>query len=442
MPRKPGRLRRFSGRHSATKQKLTPASRLLSKEAILLSPEPKPVLRIATPAFLARPGLAAVLAALPDARIVGGAVRDLLLGHPVTDIDLATPSSPERVTASLEEAGLRALPTGLAHGTITALAEGYSFEITTLRCDVETDGRHAQVAFTTSWQADASRRDFTLNALSLRLLRPGAAALFDYYGGLGDLIAGRLRFVGPAELRIAEDRLRVLRFFRFSAWFARAPAEAGTLDALAAAAPALGRLSAERVWSELKRLLAAPDPRPALALMQRLGVLAAVLPEARELAALDRLARLGAPPDPLLRLAALAAGAPGRMLARTLAERLRFSAAEADQLARFLDGPIPRASADGAEIRRLLADEPADLLISRTLLAGIGGSAGGRLRARLATTPRPVFPLAGRDALALGMAPGPAVGQALASVRAWWLAGGCTADAAECRAELLRRRQG
>ncbi len=396
------------------------------------------MLRIAPPTFLAERSLAALLAGLPDARIVGGAVRDTLLGRPVTDIDIATPMSPERVIAAIERAGLRALPTGLAHGTVTAVAAERSFEITTLRRDVETDGRHSEVAFTTSWQADASRRDFTLNALSLTR----AGAVFDYYGGLADLIAGRLCFVGPAEQRIAEDRLRALRFFRFFACYATASPDAATLRALADAATQLGALSAERVWSELKRLLAALDPRGALALMHRLGVLAAVLPEARDLAALDRLAALGAPPDPLLRLAALAAGAAGRALGQALTERLRLSTAEADHLARMLDGPVPPAAAGEADLRRLLAEEPADLLIARTQLAGIGGAEGGRLRGRLATTPRPVFPLGGRDALALGMAPGPAIGVALAAVRAWWLVGGCTAGREACRAELLSRLRG
>ncbi|HTU56240.1 MAG TPA: CCA tRNA nucleotidyltransferase [Acetobacteraceae bacterium] len=370
---------------------------------------------------------------LPEARVVGGAVRDALLARRVGDIDLATPSPPEAVTEALERAGLRALPTGLAHGTVTALAEGRSFEITALRSDVATDGRHAEVAFTRSWEADAARRDFTLNALSLT--REGW--VFDYFGGIADLIGGRVRFVGPPALRLAEDRLRTLRFFRFFAVYARAEPEAATLADLAAAGEHLGLLSAERVWSELKRLLAAPEPRPALALMRRLGVLAAVLPEAGTTAGLDRLAALGAPADPLLRLAALARGELGK-----LAERLKLSGAEAERLAELQKGTVPTADADIASLRRLLADEPAELLIARSLLAGIGGAAGGRLRARLATLPRPLFPLTGRDALALGMEPGPAVGAALGAVRAWWLAGGCAADAAACCAELSRRHNG
>lgn len=369
-----------------------------------------------------------MLQALPESRIVGGAVRDALLARRQGDIDLATPLTPERVTAALKARRIRVLPTGLSHGTVTALVAGRSFEITTLRRDLETDGRHASVAFTESWRADAARRDFTLNALSLR--RDGA--VFDYFGGLADLIGGRLRFVGDPAQRLMEDRLRTLRFFRFQARYAREPPDPATEAALRRAARDLGALSAERVWSELKRLFAAPDPRPALRTMRRLGVLEAVLPEAGDLGPLDRLAALAAPPDPLLRLAALLR--PGT---RALAERLRLASVEAARLEALLAGPVPRADADEATLRRLLADTPADLLIGRSLLAGLGGSAGGRLRALLSTLPIPRFPLAGRDVLALGLPPGPAVGALLREVRAWWLAGGCLADAAACRAKAL-----
>lgn len=387
------------------------------------------MLEFARPPFFSDPGLTAVLQALPESRIVGGAVRDALLARRPGDVDLATPRTPDQVTAALEAWGIRALPTGLSHGTVTALVARRSFEITTLRRDLETDGRHASVAFTESWRADAARRDFTLNALSLR--RDGA--VFDYFGGLADLIRGRLRFVGDPAQRLAEDRLRTLRFFRFQARYAREAPDPATEAALRAAAPDLGALSAERVWAELKRLFAAPDPRPALRTMRRIGVLEAVLPEAGDLGPLDRLAALGAPPDPLLRLAALLERGT-----EALAERLHLAGVEAARLDGLLSDPIPRADADEAALRRLLADTPADLLIGRSLLAGIGGSAGGRLRARLSTLPPPRFPLAGRDVLALGVPPGPPVGALLREVRAWWLGGGCVADAAACRAKALQ----
>ena len=183
--------------------------------------------RIDLPELLQTPGLPEVLSAVPRARLVGGCVRDTLAGLEVADIDLATPDAPADVIAALEQAGLRALPTGLAHGTVTALAEGRGFEITTLRHDLQTDGRHAVVAFTDDWRADAARRDFTINAMSAT----PDGTLFDYFDGAADLQAGRVRFVGDAATRIAEDYLRILRFFRF---FARYAAGAPDSEAMAA----------------------------------------------------------------------------------------------------------------------------------------------------------------------------------------------------------------
>lgn len=392
----------------------------------------KPALRIPPPAFLSDPALKSVLAALPEARLVGGSVRDALIGRPVADIDLATPRHPEQVIAALEAAGLRAVPTGIEHGTVTAVSGGRGFEVTTLRRDVATDGRRAVVAYTEDWREDAARRDFTINAMSMT----EDGAVYDYFGGAADLSAGRIRFVGEPAIRIAEDYLRVLRFFRFHARYGRIEPEPAELAALAAAVPQLGRLSAERVWSELKRILEAPDPRPALALMARLGVLGAVLREGTDLARLDRMVDAGVPVDPLLRLAGLLDGD-----AEALAARLRLSAEERDRLTALRASPVPDPAADDAELRRLLADTPGEILIGRTWLVGAGPE-WEALRARIAATPRPVFPLEGRDALALGFSPGPEVGRALRTVRAWWLAGGCVADATACRAELARHRPG
>ena len=385
------------------------------------------------PRFLDDPALASVLAAVPDARVVGGAVRDALTGRPVADIDLATPGEPESVIAALGRAGIRAVPTGLDHGTVTAVVEGRGFEITTLRRDVETDGRHAVVAFTADWRADAARRDFTINAMSMAQ----NASVFDYFGGIADLKAGRVRFVGDPATRIAEDYLRILRFFRFAARYGDSPPDPTTRAALAEAAPHLGRLSPERIWSELVRILEAPQPARVVELMAELGVLERVIPEGFALAPVKRLLACSSPADPLLRLAALLAGDP-----EAFADRLRLSGAERERLAALKRPPVPAPSDDDAALRRMLAEEPAALLIDRTWLAGTDDPAWAALRARIAAMPRPVFPLEGRDVLALGLPPGPRVGALLRDVRAWWLHGGCVADASACRAELARRARG
>jgi poly(A) polymerase len=389
-----------------------------------------PALRIPPPAFLAEPALAAVMAALPEARVIGGAVRDTLAGRAVTEIDLATPRTPEQVTEALQAAAIRAVPTGIEHGTVTAVVDGRGFEVTTLRRDVETDGRHAVVAFTGDWRADAARRDFTINAMSLT--RTGE--VFDYFGGVSDLHAGVVRFVGDPAIRIAEDYLRILRFFRFFARYSRGAADTAALAAIRGGVPGLVRLSVERVWSELARILAAPDPRAAVALMEEAGVLGAVLPEGADPARLAWLIEAGAPDDPLLRLAALLTGD-----AVALSARLRLSAAERDRLVALRAGPVPRPGEDDAALRRLLAGETRELLIDRAWLAGGDAADWIALRARLAALPRPVFPLEGRDVLALGEPEGPRVGVLLRAVRQWWLDGGCVAGEEACRRELARR---
>ena len=408
--------------------------------------EDGPAFRIAPPEWTADLALQAVLHALPGARLVGGCVRDALAGRAVADVDLATPLPPDQAVHALQAAGLRVVPTGLQHGTVTAVSGGRGFEVTTLRRDESTDGRHAVVAWTDDWREDAARRDFTMNAMSMQgpgsMQRPGSMqgtgpsqewAVWDYFGGAADLAAGRVRFVGDAAARIAEDYLRILRFFRFHARYGSGPPDPAALAALQGCVPGLARLSPERVWSELKRILATPDPRGAVALMMELGVLAALLPPPLDPARLNRLVAAGGPPDPLLRLAALAptAGAP-------LAEALRMATAERDRLL-ALHGPAPAPGWDDAALRRLLADAPTGAVPGRAWLAQADAGADGdwpALHARLSALPRPRFPLAGRDALALGIMPGPEVGKRLAAVRTWWMAGGCVASAAACRTRL------
>ena len=333
-----------------------------------------PSLRIDPPEFLADPALRMVLAALPEARLVGGAVRDALAGRPVADIDLATPRLPDAIVQALAQAGIRAVPTGIAHGTITAVAGGRGFEVTTLRRDVETDGRHASVAFTDDWRVDAARRDFTINAMSMT----ADGAVFDYFSGIADLRAGVVRFVGDPATRIAEDYLRILRFFRFFARYGTGEPDPAALAAIRAGLGGLAILSVERVWSELQRILAAPDPSDAIARMAELGVLAAVLPEGTDPQALARLVAAGAPADPLLRLAALLTGD-----ADALAIRLKLSTAERERLLALRAQPVPHPDADDDELRRQLANDPPDILIGRAWLAGGNAPDWHRLRARL-----------------------------------------------------------
>ncbi len=382
------------------------------------------------PPILDDRGLQAILTAIQDARLVGGAVRDTLAGLPVHDIDLATPSSPDAVIAALRKAGLKAVPTGLAHGTVTAVANHRGYEITTLRRDIATDGRHATIAFTDNWREDAARRDFTINAMSM----DANGQIFDYFDGAEDLRAGHLRFVGDPTARIAEDYLRILRYFRFWSRYGRETPNQATQAALRAGIPGLAQLSVERVWHEFSRLLVAPNPMPTINLMNDLSVLSTIIAEGVSPARLQTLIAAHAPPDAMLRFAALLTGC-----AHALATRLRLSTTERDRLIALRGGPTPRPDDDDDTLRRLLADIPLETLIGRTWLNGAPTADWAALRARLQAIPVPIFPLEGRDALALGLAPGPAIGNLLREVRTWWLANGCRADGNACRAQLRHR---
>jgi poly(A) polymerase/tRNA nucleotidyltransferase (CCA-adding enzyme) len=375
------------------------------------------------------PGMALVWDALPEARMVGGAVRDWLAGCRVADVDFAVPLAPEAVMARAAAAGLKAVPTGIAHGTVTVVAAGHGFEVTSLRRDVATDGRHAVVAFTDDWEEDAARRDFTINAMSAA--RGGR--VYDYFGGREDLAAGRVRFVGEARLRIAEDYLRVLRFFRFFARYGHGAPDEEAVAAVTALRDGVKGLSAERVWSEVKKILEAPEPVPALRLMVQTGVLPLVLPGA-DVARLEAVMAAGAPVDALLRVAALWRGD-----VEAFAARWRLSAAEAARLAALMVPNELRPGDDDAALRRALAEEFAPVLVERSWLAGGAGPEWEALRARLLAMERPVFPLQGRDLAALGLAPGPEMGAVLREIRAWWLAGGCVADAAVCLGRVKRQ---
>ncbi|MFT8243755.1 CCA tRNA nucleotidyltransferase [Roseomonas sp. BN140053] len=378
---------------------------------------------------------AAVLAALPGARAVGGCVRDALAGRPIADVDVGVPLPPEESSARLRRAGLRVFDTGLSHGTVTAVLDHDPVEVTSLRRDVATDGRHAVVEWTTDWREDAARRDFTVNAMSV----DAAGNLWDWFGGRDDLRAGIVRFVGDPATRLREDALRALRFFRFHARYGTGAADPAAVAAIRGAVPDLGRLSVERVWSEIKRLLAAPDPVAAVALMAESGVLGAVLPEATELDGLRALVRLGAPAESLLRLAALL---PLGAESAALAHRLRLSNEEAGRLATLVAGEaVPRPGASAGDVaawrhRAGFAAPGTDAALALWLAEARDGADRAALRAEVAAQPPPRFPLAGRDALALGVRPGPRVGAVLRAVEEWWLAGGCVAGAEACRARL------
>lgn len=377
-------------------------------------------MRVAAPA-MAAPGPQAVCAMLEAgghrALFVGGCVRDAILARPVGDIDIATDAVPDRVAALAAAAGLRAVPTGAAHGTVTVIADGRPHEVTTFREDVETFGRHARVAFTDRIEADAARRDFTMNAL----YADRGGEVLDPLGGLPDVLAGRVRFVGDPAARIAEDRLRVLRFFRFTAWFGRDGIDPAGLAACAAAAGDLPLLSRERIGAEMRKMLAAPDPAPAAAAMAAAGVLAAVLPgaDAGPLAPLVHFEG-DLPPRWLRRLAVLGGDDP--------ADRLRLSRAEWAALARIGDAARRGMPAHEAGYR-LGRDDGRDAVLAAAALAGAPPPAGwAEAVARGAAA---VFPLRAADLAPLS---GAALGAALRAAETAWIASGFALPQAELRA--------
>jgi poly(A) polymerase len=385
------------------------------------------------PDWVTAPATRAVLDALeaaggPDcARFVGGCVRNALIGAPINDIDIATRLEPPAVIAALEAAGLRAVPTGVEHGTVTAVSQSKPYEITTLRRDVETDGRRAVVAFTTDWAEDAARRDFTLNALYAS--RDGV--IFDATGhGVADGEAGRIVFVGEAEQRIREDYLRILRFFRFYAWYGRGEPDAAALAACAALKDPVANLAAERITKEVLKLLAADDPRAGVRLMAESGVLAVIAPEPFDLARFDALVTIEREQlmdaDPVLRLAALAA--PDAEAALALAGRLRLSNAERDRLVAAAGGDVVIKSwMSPKEIRRAVHALGNTAFRDRAKLAWAADP-------RSAAAPQwlglialgdgwsaPAFPVSGEDIMAAGVPKGPLVGEVMREVEAWWI---------------------
>jgi poly(A) polymerase len=353
-------------------------------------------------------GLAKIAAALgsKETRIVGGAVRDTLAGQSVKDVDLATTHAPEAVIELLGEVGIKCIPTGIAHGTVTAVLTPETVEITTLRRDVSTDGRRATVAFTDDWRADAARRDFTVNALYADIV---TGDVFDYFGGVADLAAGVIRFIGEPLERIAEDHLRILRFFRFQARFGKGAPDAASLDACTARANDLMALSRERIADELLKLLALPQPVPTIHLMIDRGIFKPVLPEIVSAALLERLS-VG---DAVLRLASLLPADPD--VADTVAKRLKLSKA----INKRLVLAAGRTASDAAHPQRLAyklgmeaAQDRLNLLCEQGALASLEG------------WQPPRFPLSGGALVSRGIKEGPDVARILKAIEEQWISEG------------------
>ncbi len=413
--------------------------------------------RIAVRPWMETGGMKRVLAAITadgkEARFVGGCVRDALLDRPVTDVDIATPETPDRVMALLDAAGIKALPTGIEHGTVTAVIGGETCQITTLRRDVSTDGRRAAVAFTEDWRADAERRDFTFNTLSAT---PGGV-VHDYFNGRRDLNDRMIRFVGDAGERIEEDRLRVLRFFRFIGTLDMRIARKGDLEACIRAAPRLTELSRERIRDEMMKILSSEMHSDVIRMMRNHGILEHILPEIGEPAALDRLKWLetggagfgSVRPDPIRRLACVldtddeGVRSVCRNLVLTNKEKRRLGA---------LRHPGWRADPEISEaefervLQRLGPETALDLILigwARSLAETPGppGGHAGKWKALIARTESweaKIFPLNGHDVMALGIEEGPDVSRHLDAVEAWWEEGGFTAGRAACLARLKR----
>jgi poly(A) polymerase len=387
--------------------------------------------RIADAAWLAQGALGKLMAVLDgdgeQARVVGGAVRDVLIGQALGEIDVATTALPSEVIRRAEAAGLKAVPTGVEHGTVTVVVDRKPFEVTTLREDVETFGRHAVVRFGRDWRADATRRDFTINGLSLS--RDGV--VHDYVGGLADLAVRRVRFIGRASARIAEDYLRVLRFFRFHASYAVGLPDPEGLQACVGARDRLDQLSRERVRMELLKLLVAPHAVPTLAVMAESDLLEPVLGGVPFLAAVSNMAKVeaacGLAPSPVRRLGAL--GVMVREDAERLRQRLRLTNAEHDRLASMADGwwRVTPAAGESAA-RALLYRLGPERFVDRVLLAWArseAGAADADWRAMATLGERwtaPVFPIKASDLMARGVSRGPRLGAALAAAEETWIA--------------------
>ena len=384
---------------------------------------------IAGAPFLGDPAFRQVIAAVEiegdRARVVGGAVRNTLIGVPVDDVDIATTARPEVVAARVAAAGLKAVPTGIAHGTVTVVSSGRPFEVTTLRTDLETNGRHAVVAFTRDWAGDAGRRDFTMNAI----YADADGSLHDPVGGIADALAGRVRFIGNPIERIEEDYLRILRFFRFHARYGRGNLDAVGLDAAVSLQEGIGRLSRERIGAEMRKLVMAVGAMPALAVMDETGILARILPGGGALArlstAIDLANRHDSPFGLEARLAALAVDR------HALADALRLSGRESKQIAAIvLWSQEFAARMDEMTVRLAVIRTGNDVASAALLLAAAerGRDSATDLVPLARTFRPPESPVTAARLIAEGYAPGPALGAELRRREAAWIAAGCPAE--------------
>jgi len=389
-------------------------------------------------AWLKEGAPARLLAALDrdgeEARAVGGAVRNALLGEPVGEIDIATTALPEEVIRRADAAGFKAVPTGIEHGTVTVVVDRQPFEVTTLREDVETYGRHAKVAFGRDWRRDAERRDFTMNALSLG--RDGT--IHDYVGGLADLAARRVRFIGEPQRRIAEDYLRILRFFRFHAAYGEGAPDPEGLAACIAARTGLDALSRERMRMEVIKLVLARHAVPTVAVMTETGLLESVLGGVPLLGSFSNMIKLEAAlaleADAVRRIGAL--GVHVTEDAERLRERLRLANAEHERLLSMADGWWHVSPASGEQAARaLLYHLGPKKFTDRVLLAwsrsqqGVADSAWKAVATLPARWTAPVFPLKAADFTARGVEKGPRLGAALRAAEGAWIAAGFPMDA-------------
>ncbi len=376
-----------------------------------------------------------VMEALGDARFVGGCVRDSLANRKTVDIDIATPLTPEEVIERLEKNKIKCIPTGLKHGTVTAVVDGKPFEITTLREDVVTDGRHAEVAFTDDWEKDAARRDFTINAMSANL----QGEIFDYFGGMEDLRLGKVRFVGNAKTRVQEDYLRILRFFRFLAFFGKGKVDKEALEACIEFAHKISGLSKERISKEILKLLESGNAAKVWELMLESNIIQQFLPEAINVKALKRLIALenkySNQSFAIRRLAVLLDNLDD------IKGTMRLSGAQADMVEKMFNmhGKISIKDIDAHDVKKMVYKEGNDMVRSLFLLAATkdDDAAGLHDLYNEATVFRaPRLPVQGKDVLELGVQEGMQVGVMLREIESWWLDEGFKPNRVECLAKL------